>query len=118
MSTTEKKNLSEAEICETVIVWSSGGLGWRRISKISKIERITKTMIVVEGVNYNRITGRRTGNSRYSALIYLPDPGEIDEIRNDAKKKGLVKNLSDFQFDSLPIETLEMIIELLPKTKP
>lgn len=115
MSTTENKQLKDAEAGETVIVWSSGGMGWRRISKI---DRVTKTMIFVERSSYNRITGRRTGNSRYSARIYLPDPGEIDEIRNEANKNGLVKKLSDFQFDSLPIETLEMIIELLPKTKP
>lgn len=78
---------------------------------VSKVDRITKTMIVTEGGGrYNRTNGLPAGVSGWNSGSLLEVTEQrIKEINHDR----LYKKLSKFNFKDLPLESLQGIKKII-----
>jgi ribosomal 30S subunit maturation factor RimM len=82
-------------------------MGWR---EIVRVEGETKTRWIIRCTHYRKDTGREVGGRE---RIYLPEEGEIQEIREEKERKSLIPILQKAIL-TLPLETLRLMQSLLP----
>lgn len=84
---------------------------------IQTVERATATQIVMSGgAKFRRRDGGKIGGGPYSAARISPATDEVaEEIKRQRRAFSLAARLSDVSWRSLPLETLEAIVAMLPE---
>lgn len=84
--------------------------------RIAIVERITKTLVVVNNIKYRKSDGYEYGVSSYilSRRIEIPkDEEQIKEIELEYRKRIIIHRIHNFNLNDYPLEVLEKVyIEL------
>ncbi len=83
--------------------------------RIAIVERITKTLVVVNNIKYRKSNGFPSGESYiYSHRIEIPkDEEQIKEIELEYRKRIIIHRIHNFNLNDYPLEVLEKVyIEL------
>lgn len=87
------------------------GVSCRRIAKIDKV---TKTQIVVDNVRYRRNSGWQCGGDRWNVKsISVPTEKEISDIKEENFRKKLIYAISSFDFKRLSTDELKQVYNIL-----
>ena len=88
---------------------------------VATVDRVTKTMIITKfGNRFNRESGMMVGsenNSWSSASIHVPAEGEIARLVSQNDKRKLVSKIASFNFNSLTLEDLIKVKEIINKSE-
>ena len=87
------------------------GMSCRRIAKIDKV---TKTQIVVNNARYRRNSGWQCGGDRWNVKsISVPTEKEISDIKEENLRETLIYSISSFDFKRLSIDELKQVYNIL-----
>ena len=87
------------------------GMSCRRIAKVDKV---TKTQIVVNNARYRRNSGWQCGGDRWNVKsISVPTEKEITEIKEETFRKKLIYAISSFDFERLSTDELKQVYNIL-----
>lgn len=81
---------------------------------IAKVDKVTKTQIVVNGVRFRRDSGWQCGSDRWNTKsISVPTEKEISEIKKETLRKKLIFAISSSDFKHLSIAELEQVYNII-----
>ena len=87
------------------------GMSCRRIAKIDKV---TKTQIVVNNARYRRNSGWQCGGDRWNVKsISVPTEKEISDIKEENLRETLIYSISSFDFKRLSTDKLKQVYNIL-----
>ena len=87
------------------------GMSYRRISKIDKV---TKTQIVVDNARFRKDSGWQCGSDRWNFReISVPTEKQIAEIKEENLRKKLIYTISSFDFKRLSTDELKQVYNIL-----
>ena len=102
------KELKDLVVGDAVLVV---GVSCRRIAKIDKV---TKTQIVVNNARFRRDSGWQCGGDRWSRQsISVPTEKEILDIEEENLRKALIYAISSFDFKHLSTDELKQVYNIL-----
>ena len=102
------KELKDLVVGDAVLVV---GVSCRRIAKIDKV---TKTQIVVDNVRYRRGSGWQCGGDRWNVKsISVPTEKEISDIKEENLREALIYSISSFDFKRLSTDELKQVYNIL-----
>ena len=83
--------------------------------RIAIVERITKTLVVVNNIKYRKSDGFASGESHiFSSRIEIPkDEEQINAIKLEYRKRIIIHRINNLNLNDYPLEVLEKVyIEL------
>lgn len=104
------KELKDLKVGDKVIIYSVYGN-----RDVSAIERITKTLVVVNNIKYRKSDGFASGESYiFSRIIEIPkDEEQIKTIKLEYRKRIIIHRIHNLNLNDYPLEVLEKVyIEL------
>lgn len=102
------KELKDLVVGDDVLV---RGMYHRRIAKVDKV---TKTQIVVDNVRYRRNSGWQCGGDRWDMkTISVPTEKEISDIKEDNLRNTLIYAISTFDFKRLSTDELKQVYNIV-----
>ena len=102
------KELKDLVVGDDVLVT---GICHRRIAKVDKV---TKTQIVVGNVRFRRDSGWQCGGDSWDRKsISVPTEKEISEIKEETLRKKLIFAISSFDFKHLSITELKQVYNII-----
>lgn len=102
------KELKDLQVGDIVLVSST----WDR--RLSKVEKITKTQIVVDKVRYRRSNGWQCGSYGWDqGTIHVPTEKEIAKIKNEEQRKFLIHSIRDIDFRKLATDKLQQVYNII-----
>lgn len=107
--------LTSAKVGDDVIVRGDYGVG----RSISRIERLTKTQIIVAGstTRFRRADGHEIGAVAYSGrALEQGTPEAVLTVRNAIRAEKLATQLNHRNWRNTPLETLEKVTALLTES--
>ncbi len=119
-----KSSLEDVKVGQEVI-WSGGG--YYQTDSIAKVERITKTMVVItSGERFYKKSGRAVGKSSDFALtkrISLTGKEGLNKVKNDIRRAELIEEIKTYFRNAsrvkssakISLEDLEAIERILNK---
>ena len=70
--------------------------------RIAKIDKVTKTQIVIDNARFRRDSGWQCGSDRWNVRrISVPTEKEISDIKEENLRKILINTISSFNFERL-----------------
>lgn len=82
--------------------------------RIAKIDKVTKTQIVVNGVRFRRDSGWQCGSDRWDTKsISVPTEKEISDIKEENFRKKLIYAISSFDFKRLSTDELKQLYNIV-----
>ena len=102
------KELKDLVVGDDVLVT---GLHHRRIAKVDKV---TKTQIVVDNVRFRRDSGWQCGcDSLDSKSISIPTEKEISDVKEENFRKKLIYAIRSFDFKRLSTDELKQVYNIV-----
>lgn len=102
------KELKDLVVGDDVLV---EGMNHRRIAKIDKV---TKTQIVVDNARYRRNSGWQCCSDRWNIRrISVPTEKEISDIKEENLRKALIYSISSFDFKRLSTDELKQVYKIV-----
>lgn len=102
------KELKDLVVGDDVIVKS---MNHRRIAKVDKV---TKTQIVVDNARFRRDSGWQCGSDRWDMKsISIPTEKEISDIKEENLRKTLIYAISSFDFKRLSTNELKQVYNIV-----
>ncbi len=102
------KELKDLVVGDDVLVV---GMSCRRIAKIDKV---TKTQIVVNNARYRRNSGWQCGGDRWNVKsISVPTEKEISDIKEENLRETLIYSISSFDFKRLSTDELKQVYNIV-----
>lgn len=87
------------------------GMSCRRIAKVDKV---TKTQIVVNNTRFRRDSGWQCGSDRWNnKTISVPTEKQIVEIKEENLRKKLIYAISSFDFKRLSTDELKQVYNIV-----
>lgn len=81
---------------------------------IAKINKVTKTQIVVDNARFRRDSGWQNGGDSWSRKsISVPTEKEISEVKEENLRKNLIYTISSFDFKRLSTDELKQVYNIL-----
>ena len=81
---------------------------------IDKINKVTKTQIVVDNARFRRDSGWQHGGDIWSRkCISVPTEKEISEVKEENLRKNLIYTISSFDFKRLSTDELKQVYNIL-----
>lgn len=81
---------------------------------IAKVDKVTKTQIVVDNVRFRRGSGWQCGNDRWDTKsISVPTEKEISDIKEENLRDTLVYAISSFDFKRLSTDELKQVYNIV-----
>ena len=103
------KELKDLQVGDEVVI---KGLGYPE--RIAKIERITKTQIVVNGYKFNRGSGSQCGNNGWEGKnIYVLTDELKEQLQEVQRKRNIISYIEKFNFNSLSVEELLQVYNII-----
>lgn len=82
--------------------------------RIAKIDKVTKTQIVVDNVRFRRDSGWQCGGGRWDMKsISVPTEKEISDIKEENLRKTLIYAISSFDFERLSTDELKQVYNIV-----
>ena len=82
--------------------------------RIAKIDKVTKTQIVVNNARYRRNSGWQCGGDRWNVKsISVPTEKEISDIKEENLRETLIYSISSFDFKRLSTDELKQVYNIL-----
>ena len=102
------KELKDLVVGDDVIVKS---MNHRRIAKVDKV---TKTQIVVNNARFRRDSGWQCGSDRWNVRkISVPTEKEISDVKEENLRKTLIYAISSFDFKRLSTDELKQVYNIV-----
>lgn len=102
------KEIKDLQVGDSVLVT---GMSYRRIAKIDKV---TKTQIVVDNARFNKNSGWQCGSNIWNRRkIYIPTEKQIAEIKEENFRKKLIYIISSFDFKRLSTDELKQVYNIV-----
>lgn len=101
------KELKDLVVGDDVLVT---GIYYRRIAKVDKV---TKTQIVVDNARYRRNSGWQCGDVRDRKSISVPTEKEISDIKEENFRKKLIYAIRFFDFKRLSTDELKQVYKIV-----
>lgn len=87
------------------------GMSYRRIAKVDKV---TKTQIVVDNARFRRNSGWQCGGDRWNVKsISVPTEKEISDIKEENLRETLIYSISSFDFKRLSTDELKQVYNIV-----
>lgn len=82
--------------------------------RIAKIDKVTKTQIVVNNARFRRGSGWQCGSDRWNVTrISVPTEKEISDIEEENLRKILIHTISSFDFERLSTNELKQVYNIV-----
>ena len=82
--------------------------------RIAKIDKVTKTKIVIDNARFRRDSGWQCGGDSWNReSISVPTEKEISDIKEENLRKTLVYTISSFNFERLSIDELKQVYNII-----
>lgn len=82
--------------------------------RISKIEKVTKTQIIVGNTRFRKDSGWQCGSDRWNnKTISVPTEKEISDVKEENLRKILIHTISSFDFNRLSIDELKQVYNIV-----
>lgn len=82
--------------------------------RIAKIDKVTKTQIVVNNARFRRDSGRQCCSDRWNVRrISVPTEKEISDVNEENLRKKLVYAISSFDFERLSTDELKQVYNIV-----
>lgn len=102
------KELKNLVVGDDVLV---SGMHHRRIAKVDKV---TKTQIVVNNARFRRDSGWQCGSDRWNVRrISVPTEKEISDIKEENLRNTLIYAISTFDFKRLSTDELKQVYNIV-----
>ena len=102
------KELKDLQVGDEVIVRR------RFTKKVAKVERVTNTQILVNGVRYLKKNGREIGGGAWtSRYISIPKEGEIIEVREEMVRAEVDYFFNGNGLDYLSFDKIQQIYNII-----
>lgn len=102
------KELKDLVVGDEVLV---SGMYHRRIAKVDKV---TKTQIVVDNARFRRNSGWQCGSDRWNVRrISVPTEKEISDVKEENLRKTLIYSISSFDFKRLSTDELKQVYNIV-----
>lgn len=102
------KELKDLVVGDDVLVT---GMYYRRIAKVDKV---TKTQIVVDDARYRRNSGLQCGNDIWDRKsISVPTEKEISDVKEEIFRKKLIYAIRSFDFKRLSTDELKQVYKIV-----
>lgn len=86
--------------------------------RIAKIDKVTKTQIVVDNARFNKNSGWQCGSNIWNRRkIYVPTEKEISDIKEENLRNTLVYAISSFDFKRLSTDELKQVYNIVKVKK-
>ena len=87
------------------------GMSYRRIAKVDKV---TKTQIVVDNARFRRNSGWQCGSDMCNnRRVSVPTEKEISDIKEENFRKKLIYAISSFDFKRLSTDELKQVYKIV-----
>lgn len=102
------KELKDLQVGDSVLVT---GMSYRRIAKVDKV---TKTKIVVDNARFRRDSGWQCGSDIWNKRkISVPTEKDISDIKEENHRKILIYSISSFDFKRLSTDELKQVYNIV-----
>lgn len=102
------KEIKDLQVGDSVLVT---GMSYKRIAKVDKV---TKTQIVVGNARYRRNSGLQCGDDIWDRKsISVPTEEEISDIKEENLRNTLVYAISSFDFNRLSTDELKQVYNIV-----
>lgn len=102
------KELKDLQVGDVVLVTS------RYYRRIAKVDKVTKTQIVVDNARFRRNSGWQYGGDSWSRKsISVPTEKEISEVKEENLRKNLICVISSFDFKRLSTNELKKVYNIV-----
>lgn len=82
--------------------------------RIAKVDKVTKTQIVVDNARFRRDSGWQCGSDRWNVTrISVPTKKEISDIEEEDLRKALIYVISSFDFKRLSTDELKQVYNIV-----
>lgn len=81
---------------------------------ISKVDKVTKTQIIVNNARFRRDSGWQCGGDRWNVRkISVPTEKEISDVKEENLRKTLIYAISSFDFKRLSTDVLKQVYNIV-----
>lgn len=81
---------------------------------IAKVDKVTKTQIIIDNVRFRRDSGWQCGSDRLDMKsISIPTEKEISDIKEENFRKALLYAISSFDFKRLSTDELKQVYNIV-----
>ena len=102
------KELKDLVVGDDVLV---KGMNHRRIAKVDKV---TKTQIVIDNAKFRRDSGWQCGSDSWDMKsISVPTEKEISDVKEETFRKKLIHTISSFDFERLSTNELKQVYKIV-----
>lgn len=82
--------------------------------RIAKVDKVTKSQIIVDNVRFRRNSGWQCGSDRWNVrIISVPTEKEISDIKEENFRKELLYTISSFDFKRLSTDKLKQVYNIV-----
>lgn len=82
--------------------------------RIAKVDKVTKTQIVVNNARFRKDSGWQCGSDRWNVRrISVPTEKEISDIKEENLRNTLVYAISSFDFKRLSTDELKQVYNIV-----
>ena len=82
--------------------------------RIAKVDKVTKTQIVVNNARFRRDSGWQCGSDRWNVRrISVPTEKEISDVKEENLHNTLVYAISSFDFKRLSTDELKQVYNII-----
>ena len=82
--------------------------------RIAKIDKVTKTQIVVNNARFRRDSGWQCGSDRWNIRrISVPTEKDISSVKEENLRRTLIYTISSFDFKRLSTDELKQVYNIV-----
>ena len=82
--------------------------------RIAKVDKVTKTQIVIDNARFRRDSGWQCGSDRWNVRrISVPTEKEISDVKEENLRKILINTISSFDFNRLSTDELKQLYNIV-----
>lgn len=103
-------NLEKIKVGDTVIISN------RWTSKLKKVTRLTKTLIICDDEKYSRLTGiSKNSNAWDFSTLKIATDEDIKKFHLEKRKKSIINFIKSYDYEKLSYDKIEKIYQILSK---
>lgn len=82
--------------------------------RIAKVDKVTKTQIVIDNARFRRDSGWQCGGDRWNVRrISVPTEKDISDVKEENLRKTLIYSISSFDFKRLSTDELKQVYNIV-----
>ena len=82
--------------------------------RIAKVDKVTKTQIVIDNARFRRDSGWQCGSDRWNVRrISVPTLKELSDFKEENFRKELLYAISSFDFERLATDKLKQVYNIV-----